>query len=490
MLAWLALISFAALPKISVVVDEERSTWQPIDPQDVERAMGQAALEAFTQEASASLEAVPLHQLAKADGDYLLRVLGRMLDETESHVVQISLESLRKNDLPSVRAADTIVIGKLERSKMIERIEASARSVGKKVGALSKAALQHTSSAALPTPVSPDTPLPWTWAEFKEPKQDSTQASVDVMLNDNSKAHAALRELASLAFVDNNVRKPLGHCALQHKAAEMRRECLLALRPIVDRSAEAQRMVIEVFLRDGNSRTREAASEIMTYFSGVARNDAIAAWLQRAAQGDVYGPLRELGELPNLDVVAAKCLVACGKREKYQRGKSQCLGLLEPLSTPRRYAVLQRALSELDPDSPLYLEGAGTGEGSHGTDWQTAWQLVIEGAPQFWPGFEQVLWKRYERTLSQSALSALADYAPPTEQLVARMAEVIVTAGQREGVFGLRRIAKQEPKLRPAIKEKIAEMLATNAFHKDVSARTLEDTVKEIERLEKKEARQ
>src|SRR5262249_38055374 len=158
----------------------------------------------------------------------------------------------------------------------------------------------------------------------------------------------------------------LERCVLDHKMEDMRLGCLKALRPLARKSAPTQRVVIEAFRRDSESDVRGEASEQMTYFSGAARTEAVAAWLESLARCSAIGPLDQLGDLPNLDIAVKSCLMACGKKPKYQRSKRSCIEALKPVPLERRRRLLWRHLEENDTESPYYVEGAGEREGSTG----------------------------------------------------------------------------------------------------------------------------
>jgi len=159
--------------------------------------------------------------------------------------------------------------------------------------------------------------------------------------------------------------------------------------------------------------------------------------------------------------------------------------MLKPVPFERMKAILWPFLNELDPDSPKYIEGLGQGEHSSGTDWNTAVDLLLENAPAFPKGLEEILWRRYERTLSASSLNNLASHVPASELIATRFIEVLQTAGGYEALNGLRRFVDDSPKLRPMIAERMSEMLVTEAYHKSVNKSSLQDIVKAAQKGEK-----
>ena len=114
-----------------------------------------------------------------------------------------------------------------------------------------------------------------------------------------------------------------------------------------------------------------------------------------------------------------------------------------------------------------------------GTDWQRAVETVLNDARRFEPGLEDILWQRYERFLSSFAFDVLAEEAPPTPSLVERLAQGMQGERASRALHGLRRIVKQAPNFKNQIREKIAELQATSGYHKSVSARDLDEFLKE-----------
>jgi hypothetical protein len=455
-------------------VSEERGTWQPIELGDMARVIEQTALEVLSRDGLFALERLEPSAPVPASAEVIVRIRGRAVEEAETHSVHLSFEPLSRQDLPALHSAETVSIGKLPRATMVERLQVSARKAAMALIDGVRAALAPVSTAA-----PEEARLPWTWAEVRVPlvKGGDPQALYG---KDTARRQAVLRSLTSGALVDASPRNALERCARDHPEPEMRLSCLRGLRPLSRRLAPTQRVIVEVFRRDTSGEVRAEASAQMEYFAGVSRAEAVLAWLERAALGDVVGPLKQLGDLPSLDQIIAKCLVAAGKRPKYQRGKSACLELLGPLTVERRWALLAKPLRELDPDSPYYLEGAGEREGSTGTDWQRAVEAVLDGARRFPPEFEEILWRRYERTLSSSSLDVLADYAPPSEKLANRLLEVVQTAGDRSALRGLVRLAHADGSLRPLLRERLAELSATGNYPKTIAPRDLDNAVRDL----------
>ncbi len=471
----LALALFIAAPHIGYSATEERSPWQPIEPADVSATVEHAALEVLTKTGVLSLDKTE----PGGKYDYLLTISGRMLDESEAHTVYLGFEPVGDQKLGSFRASDTVTIGKLERNVMIKMIDGSARAAAQKLATVLKQALAGGSGdePALPDNVA----TPWKWPDVTVPPVAGH--GEDLQSPDSRKRAAALRELTSQALSQTTPRLVLENCALTHKDPETRLGCVKALRPFSRKLAPTQRVIIEVFRKDKENRITEEASEQMLYYSGLARDEAIQAWLEAASKARDYGPLKQLGDVANIDIVISHCLVAAGQREKYQRSKSACLELMSSLPQNRRKAILWRFIREQNPDSPAYLEGAGEREGSIGTDWQHGVNLILDDARRFEPGLEDVLWKRYERWISSFALDELAEEAPPTDTLVQHLVQALQGAQASRALRGLHRIAKEEPKLRGKVRDAVAELQATSGYNKSIQPRDLDEFMKETERM-------
>ena len=177
------------------------------------------------------------------------------------------------------------------------------------------------------------------------------------------------------------------------------------------------------------------------------------------------------------------CLEASGKeRGLDNRRRFGCISLLEPLPHARRKAILWRFVREMDPDSPYYLRGAGEREGSTGTPWQRSVDALLEGMTRWDPKLEEILWARYQRDLSHAAMSVLSSWAAPSERLAKRLLEMVQTRGENQALFGLVRIATEDAKLRPMVKQALLQMMAQGAFSKDSDERRLKDAVSKLER--------
>jgi hypothetical protein len=474
----LVLVTATPVTRGVVVAHEESGEWQPIDPRELGRAVEQVALEVLSAPGLLRLERAGADGRVPDEAEFVVRIFGRTIAESETHTVHLSFEPAARTELAGFRAADSVVLGKLPRATMLQRVEQSARTAATALLAVLRPALER---GADPGVASRSVALPWRWSEVKIPEAKNDDAR-ELYGKDAGRRAAALRVLASGALGGKVPRNALESCVLSHADDEMRLGCLRALRPLSRTFVPTQRVVIEALRKDTSSAVRAEASEQMLYFTGLSRVDAILAWLERAAAGEVLGPLDQLGDQPNLDLVIARCLVAAGSRPKYQRSKSACLGLVAPLPPARRWALLEKPLREIDPDSPLYLEGAGEREGSIGTDWQRAVEAVLDNARRFPPELEDILWRRYERTMSSSAVDVLGEYAEPSERLATRLLEVVQTAGDRNALSGLSRLGKTAPALRPLIKEKLAELIATGSFAKDLNARDLEEVVRRLEK--------
>ncbi len=134
----------------------------------------------------------------------------------------------------------------------------------------------------------------------------------------------------------------------------------------------------------------------------------------------------------------------------------------------------------------MYLHGAGKSEGSTGTEWQRAWEAIVQPSCQLDQPMEDVLWNRYLRELSYSAISAIADYATPSEELVQRLAQAVQTGGERQALYALKHFYETTPALRPTIKNRVAEMSATGNYDKNADVPQVE---KDLNQIDANEAR-
>lgn len=117
----------ASLPTVSYRVSATVGTWQPLDVGDVAKTIGETALEVLTQPGLAQIERVSGAAALTPEGDYLLEVKGRLLDEAETHTIYLSFGPNKADDLPSFRATDTVVLSKLDRRAMLQKITESSR---------------------------------------------------------------------------------------------------------------------------------------------------------------------------------------------------------------------------------------------------------------------------------------------------------------------------------------------------------------------------
>lgn len=476
----IGLLLAAAVPKVSYDVEVSSGSWRPLSFSDIGQTVEHAALEVLTRPGLIQLE----RQQKGADPkDYHLRVRAHLLDEAETHTVYLEIGPGMQSDLPSLNASHTVSLSKKSRAKMLTAIEGSARkAAGRLLEALKGPLAQVRRARGAEPPDDPfqdDDPPAFRWAPVRIPKANMGRASKDLYSRNRDLRKAALRELTSLALTDPAPRHVLERCVLDHFDKETRHGCLIALRPLARRIEPTRRVVIEAYRKDDYDRVRREAEEQMLYFTGQAKAEAIQALVESAAKGKVPGPLKNLGDVPNLDAAIRSCLKGA-KGALDARPQMSCVGLVEPLPHRRRVAVLWRFLKETNQDSPYWLRGAGESENRIGTPWASAIKAVLQKAPAWNPKLGDLLWRRYQRTLSYSALDILAGYATPSETHAKRMLEVVQTAGGRSALFSLKRIGKEEAKLRPMIVEKLSELLALGTYPKSIRKRELERAIEEL----------
>lgn len=468
-------------------VEASAGSWRPIQPSDVAKVVETAALEALTRSGQLRLERAQGPGAEQAPGAYRLLVESHVLDEAETHTVSLALTPGTDARLPSLSAARTVTLSKLKRGQMLERIERSAREAAEALAKSLDKPLARLERAETPN-FEVDEPFdtkvqPWRWAPVRIPTGSSGRAAKQLYSRNPKKRQAALRELTSLALGEASPRQALERCALEHPNEQMRLGCLEGLRPLSRREPPTARVVVEVYRKDASPKVRREANDQMLYFTGPAKQAALQAWLEAAAEGRDAGPLENLGDLPNLDLSIRRCLEATGKKRGYDdRPRFRCLALLEPLPHARRRAILWRFIREMDPSSPYYLKGAGEREESTGTPWNRALDALLEGLPSWDPKLEEILWARYQRTLSQAAMDTLCSWGAPSERLADRLLEIMKTKGESRALNGLLRFARTDPSLAPKVKAGIEQMLALGTFHKDLSERRLTDALKKLER--------
>lgn len=478
----------AAPPRVAYVIEEVPGSWQPLEPADIAKTIEHAALEVLSKPGLMQLDKTARRSGADEKGDYLLTIEGRTVDEAESHTVYLTFGPGVRTDIASFRSSNTVALGKQARAAMLSAIEGSARKAATELLEVLKPQLEMAKSGGkggVPKDPTEGKDVPWRWPEVEVPRVSSGRAALGLYSKNRDERHASLRELTSLALTEASPRNVLEGCVLKHTDQEIRLGCLEALRPLSRKIAPTQRVVIEAFRKDSQDNIRKEADEQMMYFAGLAREEAIQAWLESLAKCRGGGPLEQLGDIANLDLAIQRCLMSCGKKEKYQRSKRMCIEALKPVTVERRRRILWKYLEEANPDSPLYIEGAGEREGSTGADWQWSVEAVLEGATKWDPALEEILWKRYQRTLSSASLDILADYAPPSAKLMERMLEVLQTAGARDALRALQRIAEEDESLKAQIVERLSELLVTNSYPKTISKNDLENTVERMKKEKK-----
>lgn len=479
-----------ALPTVDYEVKASAGSWRPMDLGDLQRTIEHTALEVLTKPGLIQLQKLSKDKTTSA-GDYRLEIHGRLLDEAETHTVYLSFGPGQKGDLPSFTASHSATLRKKSRPEILSAIQASAKTAAQELVSALKPHLAHAGSAASdhknkrPDPFRDGEKWPFAWSEVHVPGGSMSGLAEDLFGKNHDKMMAAFRVAASKVRDEDGARNLIERCALEHPKESLRLDCLVALRNPARRLAPTQRVVIEVLRRDKDSRVRKEASEQMTHFTGIARQEAVQAWLQQVAAGQNMGELSKVGDLPNLDLAIRSCFYETGKKEKGRRSRSGCLELMGPLSYQRRAAILWRFIRETDANTPHYLDGAGDAEGRIGTDWQRSVEALLEEAPAFDDELGEILWRRYGRDLSSYALRALAEYATPSARLVDRLIEAFQSQGDYTPLNGLERIAKSSAQLRPKVIDKLTELKVTGNYAKGKNANSiLEERLKRIEKLE------
>lgn len=467
-------------------VQTSAGSWQPLSPKDLGRAVEAMALEELSKSGRLRLERDRGSGSGQKPGAYRLTIRSHILDEAETHSVSLELSSGTDQGLPSLSASRTVQLGRLKRGKMLDRVERSARAAAKALAKSLKGPLARLGTPQATKDVDEPFDLkakPWQWAKVSVPRRDSGRAAKELFGKNSKKRQAALRVLTSLARVESSPRNALERCALTHKDKRIRLGCLEGLKPLSRRKQPTARVVVEVYRKTKDRAIRREANAQMLYFAGPAKQAAVQAWLEAAAHGKDSGPLSELGDLPNLDTTIRRCLEATGKARRSDNKRAfSCIKLLEPLPYARRRAILWRFIREMKTHSPYYLKGAGEREGSTGTPWQRGVEAVLHESPAWDPKLEEILWARYQRTLSSSSMNILCSWGAPSKRLAGRLLEILQTKGENRALNGLVRMVRLQPDLRPMVTDKLNQMLEMGTFSKDVNERSLQQALKRIEK--------
>jgi hypothetical protein len=448
-----------ARPSVSYATKATMGAWQPLEPADLAKLVEATALDTLSAPGLLELRA------RDATADYVVELHAHVVDEAELHTLGLSFGPGRLDALPSLRVADTIPLSKLDRKQMVERVQASTRKLAAQLLGALRPHLDAAPGAAPPPP--PDVP-PAQWPRPVLPNAPAAELA-ELLSKRQETAERAIR--VTIAAGGPAARRRLERCALAQPIAELRQKCLDGLGRAARTDPNTQRVVLEVYRTDRDERVVREAAEITAYFAGPMRDEAIQAWLARTAAGEPEGLLEGVGDVPNLDAAIVGCLSRAAKRE---RAKGACIELVEPLSYARRRAVLWPVVRELDPRSPRYLKGAGSSEGSIGTEWQRGVEALLLRATRWDPELEAVLWARWQRASSSFALDALADWGAPSPGLLDKLLEVVSTAGSPRALRGVERLIKADPSLAESARERVALLRVSGAYPKSIRGEDLE----------------
>jgi hypothetical protein len=422
-----------ALPSVEVVAEAVSSSWVPILPRDAIAAVRGVVLEVLSAPGLAQFVERKPSRAGPPKTDYVLTIQSHIMADAQTHTVYLIFGPGSRDDVPSLHAAKTVVLAGLVRDRMFRQIQSSSREAARRLLRPLRPALEYlagrTEQFALPAAGSREA-SPWQWPTLRIPKPEIGPAVRALNAKNPARRTAAVRVLASLAFDEASPRHALERCALQHEDKALRRACLVALRPLSRRIQGTRRVVIEVFRVADDDRLRREAAEQMQRFTGIARAWAIQAWLESAARGRGAGPLKDLGDLPNLDLTIRRCLLSA-RNDKLHTSKSYraCLELLGPLSFGRRHAILWPFVSQRDAGSPFYLPGAGESENRIGTAWEWAVEALVELMPRWDPRLEAALWHRYKSRLSHTSIDVLSQCGAPSKGLAKRLLEIFQSSG-------------------------------------------------------------
>lgn len=351
-LVTLALLAPAELPEVRYTTTVVTRSWEPIALAEVERMVEQAVEEPLT--APGKMRFVRSEVSALGEGDYVVRVAGRFVEEAERFTVYLSFGPGKQDDLPSLVAAQTSdALGRKSRAEMERRIRETARRAAARLAEalspwLDRARIDVAGPEAQPV-------LPMQWGEIEIPEVTDRRKAIRTLMDPRAPDHArgnALREVKGHAFDQQPARNAIEHCVLRDPSPELRARCVQALAPVARAHVPTQRILLHAMRTDVEERVLDALAKVSQGFVGLSRLETVATWLHmvatdatpaRAAE-KVARLLSKEKDVPNLEVAVAKCLqqesVVYGKR--YACAKS----LLPRIPAERRPRVVWRYLQE------------------------------------------------------------------------------------------------------------------------------------------------
>lgn len=409
-------------PAVRHLAKTETRSWEPIKVEEVNRVVEAAVLGTLTPGGNMRLE--------KAEGfaallqsDYSLLIEGRFVEEAESYSIHLTFGAGQKKDLPSFHVFDTVGIGKRERSKMIELIEATAKRAGQRLAAVLNPQLERVRIKLL-RPNLDDTELPFRWDALEIPTVGSPESWLRALLDVRNPDHerfAALDKIKSQIFDQPSARDAALRCALRDPKPELRSACISALEPAARVHVPTQRLLLQAMREEADDAVVRTLLQVSKLFVGLSKKETIDTWLELVASdatpsgtaNAIAQALSNEGDVPNLDVAVAKCL----RLEALAYGKKYaCIQWLLPkIPEERRYGVVYG-----------YLANAGLEYGDGQLAFDSLLDLAIgRGSNPVAPEYAELLVGIMERPgpvwMRRRVLYALERHPAPSPALLERV---------------------------------------------------------------------
>ncbi len=352
-LGWCLALALGVPPNVHYNVAIESKTWQPLDLEDVERILTANVTAELGKDGMLRLTSKPFAELK--NGDYLLLLQGRFIEEAEKFSVYLTFGPGTKVELPSFHLSATASFGHRSHTEMQKIVEELARDTGARLYALLRPRVTELAAGQVPAPVEAEA-LPWDWGAFEVPalKDPSTLLLrlVDVRRDDHERLNA-IREIAPHAFDQPAARMALERCLLLDPSAEARGRCAQALEPVARIRTETQRLFLYAMRQELDANVLRIENGIAGAFVGLSRKETLETWLELVssdrtpaeAADDIAELLAKEKSVPNLELAVARCL----QQEALKWGKKHACAqwLLPNIPKERRRAVVWRYLETI-----------------------------------------------------------------------------------------------------------------------------------------------
>ncbi|MCC6811192.1 MAG: hypothetical protein IT381_27425 [Deltaproteobacteria bacterium] len=358
MIALLFTLAAAAAPDVKYVVKIEPRSWQPIEPESLEKVIEAKSLEPLTQKGLMRLEKGKFSELAEAD--FSLMMEGRFIEDAGQFSVYITFTPQKRSDAPSVYVIDTDEVEDKTPQEMQKIISALVVRAAKRMATTLEPHLRASSTAA---PLIDNDALPLAWGEIDVPSLNAPTGALKDLINVRNEDHVRWKAFADLkghAFDQPAARSALELCVLRDPLPKLRADCAEALAPVARTRIETQRLLLHVLRTDVEPEVMRAVADVSKSFVGISRKEALATWMQvisddatpDEAARSISQLLREENGLPNLELATSKCLLSQALTEQKRGACAETL--LDKVKPERRAAVAWRYLET----AKIYDQGA------------------------------------------------------------------------------------------------------------------------------------